>query len=216
MTTTVPSLKIIDHPLIADKLTQLRDKRRPSIGFRGLLREITLLMAFDALRDLPMDTAHIETPVSPMEAPVLSGPAPSVIPVLRAGLGMSEPLMELIPMASVGHIGVYRDHDTKQPIEYLVKLPRNEGQPFIVVDPMLATGNSLVHACDVLNARGIPDSQIRVMALVIAPEGIKTFAAKHPTITVYGAALDERLNENAYIVPGLGDAGDRIFGTVES
>lgn len=214
MTSAFPSLHIIEHPLIAHKLTQLRDKDRPSIGFRGLLREITLLMAFDVLRDLPMGTAAIETPVAPMNAPVLTGPAPSVIPILRAGLGMSEPLMELIPMASVGHIGVYRDHDTKKPIEYLVKLPRNEGQPFVVVDPMLATGNSLVHACDVLNAHGVPDGQIRVMALVIAPEGITTFAAKHPTIPVYGAALDSHLNEKAYIVPGLGDAGDRIFGTI--
>jgi uracil phosphoribosyltransferase len=127
---------------------------------------------------------------------------------------MSEPLVELIPTANVGHIGVYRDHETKRPVEYLVKLPRNEGQPFIIVDPMLATGNSLVHACDVLNRHGVPDSQIRVMALVIAPEGIQTFATKHPTVPVYGAALDSHLNENAYIVPGLGDAGDRIFGTI--
>ncbi len=209
-----PSLHIVEHPLIAHKLTQLRDKERPSIGFRGLLREITLLMTFNALRDLPLTSAHIETPVASMDAPVLSGPSPSIIPILRAGLGMSEPLMELIPTASVGHIGVYRDHETKLPIEYLVKLPRNEGQPFIIVDPMLATGNSLVHACDVLNKHGVPDEQIRVMALVIAPEGIKTFAAKHPTVPVYGAALDSHLNENAYIVPGLGDAGDRIFGTI--
>lgn len=209
-----PSLRLVDHPLIADKLTQMRDKNRPPIGFRGLLREITLLMTFEALRDLPLTSVQIETPVAPMKAPSLSGPAPSIIPILRAGLGMSEPLMELIPTASIGHIGVYRDHDTKRPVEYLVKLPRNEGQPYIVVDPMLATGNSLVHACDVLNKNGVTDAQIRVMALVLAPEGIGTFAAKHPSIPVYGAALDERLNENAYIVPGLGDAGDRIFGTV--
>ncbi len=214
MSKDFPSLRIIQHPLIAHKLTQLRDKERPSISFRGLLREITLLMTFEALRDLPLISAHIETPVAPMEAPVLSGPSPSIIPVLRAGLGMSEPLMELIPTASVGHIGLYRDHDTRRPVEYLVKLPRNEGQPFIIVDPMLATGYSLIHACDVLNKNGVPDGQIRVMALVIAPEGIATFAEKHPAIPVYGAALDSHLNENAYIVPGLGDAGDRIFGTV--
>lgn len=208
------SLSLVEHPLIAHKLTQMRDKDRPPIGFRGLLREITLLMAFEALRDLPLTTIGIETPITPMQAPVLAGPAPTIVPVLRAGLGMSEPLLELLPTASVGHIGVYRDHDTKRPVEYLVKLPNNEGQPFIVVDPMLATGHSLIHACDVLNARGIKDTQIRVMALVIAPEGIATFAEKHPRIPVYGAALDERLNENAYIVPGLGDAGDRIFGTI--
>lgn len=214
MTDRFPSLHIIEHPLIADKLTQMRDKERPSIGFRGLLREITLLMTFEVLRDLPLTSVNIETPVSAMKAPALSGPSPSIIPILRAGLGMSEPLMELIPTASIGHIGVYRDHDTKMPVEYLVKLPRNEGQPYIIVDPMLATGNSLVHACDVLNKNGVSDAQIRVMALVIAPEGIATFTAKHPSVPVYGAALDERLNENAYIVPGLGDAGDRIFGTV--
>ena len=213
MTDTFPSLHVIDHPLIASKLTQLRDKARPSIGFRGLLREITLLMTYEVLRDLPLETIDIETPVSPMKAPALKGPAPSIIPILRAGLGMSEPLMELIPTATIGHIGVYRDHDTKQPVEYLVKLPRALGQPYIVVDPMLATGNSLVHACDVLNKNGVPDTQIRVMALVAAPEGVATFAGKHPAIPVFCAALDDHLNENAYIVPGLGDAGDRIFGT---
>ncbi len=214
MTETFPSLHIIEHPLIATKLTQMRDKERPCIGFRGFLREITLLMAFDVLRDLPTTTVQIETPVAPMKAPMLAGPAPSIIPVLRAGLGMSEPLLELIPTATTGHIGVYRDHDTKMPVEYLVKLPRNEGQLYVIADPMLATGNSLVHACDVLNKHGIKDEQIRVMSLVIAPEGIRTFAEKHPTVPVYGAALDEKLNENAYIVPGLGDAGDRIFGTI--
>ncbi|MDD3182845.1 MAG: uracil phosphoribosyltransferase [Alphaproteobacteria bacterium] len=214
MTTEFPSLHVVEHPLIAHKLTQLRDKMRPSIGFRGLLREITLLMTFEALRDLPLGETSIETPLTKMTAPILSGPAPSVIPILRAGLGMSEPLMELIPTATVGHIGVYRDHETKKPIEYLVKLPKSEGQAYIVVDPMLATGNSLVHACDVLNKNGIADAQIRVMALVVAPEGVRTFSEKHPTIPVYCAALDSHLNEAAYIVPGLGDAGDRIFGTI--
>lgn len=213
MTNSFPTLHIINHPLIADKLSQLRDKQRPTIGFRALLREITLLMTFEVLKDLPLTAIDIETPVAPMKAPVLAGPAPSIIPILRAGLGMSEPLMELIPTSTVGHIGVYRDHDTKKPIEYLVKLPKAEGQPYIVVDPMLATGNSLVHACDVLNKNGVPDNQIRVMSLVAAPEGVRTFAAAHPTIPVYCAALDSHLNENAYIVPGLGDAGDRIFGT---
>lgn len=213
MSQEFPSLHIVEHPLIAHKLTQLRDKVRPPIGFRGLLREITLLMTFEALKDLPLETTIIETPMTSMKAPVLAGPAPTVVPILRAGLGMSEPLMELIPTATVGHIGVYRDHDTKLPVEYLVKLPKDEGQPYIVVDPMLATGNSLAHACDVLNRHGVPDEQIRVMALVAAPEGVKTFVESHPTIQVYCAALDSHLNETAYIVPGLGDAGDRIFGT---
>jgi len=213
MSQDFPSLHVVDHPLIVSKLSQLRQKERPSIGFRGLLREITLLMTYEVLSDLPVEDIAIETPVAPMMAPMLKGPAPSIIPVLRAGLGMSEPLLEMIPTATVGHIGVYRDHDTKQPIEYLVKLPPAQGQAYIVVDPMLATGNSLVHACDVLNKNGIDDSQIRIMALVAAPEGVTTFMAKHPTIPVYCAALDSHLNENAYIVPGLGDAGDRIFGT---
>ena len=214
MTQEFPTLHIVNHPLIAHKLTQLRDKERPPISFRNLLREITLLMTFDVLRDLPLTTVEIETPVAPMKAPVLTGPSPSIIPVLRAGLGMSEPLMELIPTASIGHIGVYRDHDTKLPVEYLVKLPKAEGQAYIVVDPMLATGNSLVYACDVLNKNGVPDSHIRVMALVAAPEGVQTFAKAHPTIPVFCAALDSHLNDKAYIVPGLGDAGDRIFGTL--
>lgn len=210
-----PSLHVIDHPLIMDKMSQLRDKDRTSLAFRGMLREITLLMTFEALKDLPTTTCEIETPLTKMDAPVLAEPAPSIIPVLRAGLGMSEPLMELLPNASIGHIGVYRDHDTKKPIEYLVKLPKAKGQPYIVVDPMLATGNSLAYACDVLNKNGIVDEQIRVMALVVAPEGIKEFAAQHPKIPVYCAALDSHLDDNAYIVPGLGDAGDRIFGTVD-
>lgn len=214
MASAFPSLHIVDHPLIAHKLTQMRDKERTCLGFRALLREITLLMTFEVLKDLPTTSANIETPVAPMSAPVLDGPAPSIIPILRAGLGMSEPLMELIPNASVGHIGVYRDHDTKLPVEYLVKLPPFEGQPFIIVDPMLATGNSLAYACDVLNERGVPDSHIRVMALVAAPEGVRAFAQKHPDIRVFCAALDSHLNEKAYIVPGLGDAGDRLFGTV--
>lgn len=213
MPSRFPSLHVVEHPLIAHKMTQLRDKNRPPIGFRGLLREITLLMAYEALRDLPLTITEIETPLTKMKAPVLKGPAPSVIPILRAGLGMAEPLLELIPTASIGHIGVYRDHDTKQAIEYLVKLPKQEGQPYIVVDPMLATGNSLVHACDVLNKNGVPDAQIRVMALVAAPEGVAAFAKVHPTIQVYCAALDSHLNDTAYIVPGLGDAGDRLFGT---
>jgi uracil phosphoribosyltransferase len=206
--------RVIDHPLIQHKLTQMRAKERPSISFRSLLREITLLMTFEALKDLPLGTLPIETPVGPMQAPVLAGPDLAIIPILRAGLGMSEALLELIPTSVVGHIGVYRDHDTKKPVEYLVKLPANKGQPYVITDPMLATGNSLIYACDVLNRSGVSDAQIRVMALVAAPEGVAAFTKAHPTVPVYAAALDERLNENAYIVPGLGDAGDRLFGTV--
>jgi len=213
MSKNFPSLHIINHPLILDKLSQLRDKDRTSLAFRGMLREITLLMTFEALKDLKTTTTEIETPITKMNATILAEPAPTIIPILRAGLGMSEPLMELIPTANIGHIGVYRDHDTKKPVEYLVKLPEQKGQEYIVVDPMLATGNSLSYACDVLNKNGVKDDNIRVMALVVAPEGIKEFSNKHPKIPVYCASLDDKLNENAYIVPGLGDAGDRIFGT---
>jgi uracil phosphoribosyltransferase len=210
----IPSnFHIVEHPLIQHNLTLLRDKDCPSPRFRALLANIALLMGYEVLRDLPMTTQKIETPLEAMDAPVLKGTAPTLIPVLRAGLGMADPLLSVVPSASVGHVGVYRDHVTKEAIEYLVRLPKNEGQTFVVVDPMLATGNSLVHVVGVLNKNGIDDSHIRVMALVAAPEGVKAFTDKHPTIPVFCAALDDHLNENAYIVPGLGDAGDRCFGT---
>ncbi|MGE4351545.1 MAG: uracil phosphoribosyltransferase [Bdellovibrionales bacterium] len=215
MSADFPSLHIVEHPLIAHKLTQMRDKERQPISFRGLLREITLLMTFEALRDLPLSVTSIETPLTTMKAPVLAGPAPSIIPILRAGLGMSDPLSELFPTASIGHIGIRRDPETKEAIEYMVKLPKPEGQPYIIVDPMLATGHSLIHACGVLNEHGVPDKQIRVMALLAAPEGVRAFMAKHPDVRIYCAALDSHLDENAYIVPGLGDAGDRLFGTLD-
>jgi len=208
-----PMLHVVVHPLVQHKLTQLRCKERPPIGFRGMLREITLLMSYEVLRDLPLSTQLIETPVAPMQAPVLAGEPPVIVPILRAGLAMAEALQELIPTARMGHIGVYRDHETKEPVEYLVRLPPYTGQKYIVVDPMLATGHSLIHACDVLNKNGIDDSRISVMALVAAPEGVAAFTAVHSTIPVYVAALDSHLNEHAYIVPGLGDAGDRIYGT---
>ena len=210
---TFPTLHIVSHPLVQHKLTQLRCKDRPPIGFRGLLREITLLMAYEVLRDLPLSTSLIETPVAPMQAPILAGEPPVIVPILRAGLSMAEALQELIPTARMGHIGLYRDHETKEPVEYLVRLPPYAGQKHIIVDPMLATGHSLIHACDVLNKNGVADSYISVLALVAAPEGVTTFTAAHPTIPVYTAALDSHLNEHAYIVPGLGDAGDRIYGT---
>jgi len=204
---------VVEHPLIISKLTQMRDKACPSITFRELLREITLLMTFEALKDLPTKMVPVETPVCATEAPALAGPELTIVPILRAGLGMSEALLELIPTSRVGHIGVYRDHETKKPVEYLVKLPENQGQTYVITDPMLATGHSLIYACDVLNKNGVKDEQIRVMSLLSAPEGVEAFAKAHPTIPVFTASLDEKLNANAYIVPGLGDAGDRIFGT---
>jgi uracil phosphoribosyltransferase len=208
-----PTFFCVDHPLIVHKLTQLREAQCKSLGFRTMLREISLLIGYEISRELPLTTRRIHTPITDMDAPTLAVPDPCIVPVLRAGLGMAEGLLDLMPTAQVGHIGVYRDHDTKKPIEYLVRLPKNIGQDFFVVDPMLATGNSLAHVCDVLVRHGIPSTKIRVMALVAAPEGVRVFASRHPIIPVYCAALDEKLNENAYIVPGLGDAGDRMYGT---
>jgi uracil phosphoribosyltransferase len=208
-----PNLFILSHPLIQHKLTLMRDRKRSTSAFRALLREIALLMGYEITRDLPLTTERIETPLTTMDAPVLAGKKLSIVPILRAGLAMAEGLHDLVPSAREGHIGLYRDHDTKQPVEYLVKLPEPEGRIFILVDPMLATGNSAAHACDVLNRHGVEDANIRFMALVAAPEGVRVFHAAHPEVPVFTAALDSHLNENAYIVPGLGDAGDRMFGT---
>ncbi|MBP7335019.1 uracil phosphoribosyltransferase [Niveispirillum sp.] len=213
MTSDFPNLFVLDHPLIQHKLSCMRDKNRSTMGFRQLLREIALLMGYELTRDLPLTVERIETPLCPMDAPVIEGKKLAVVPILRAGLVMAEGLLELVPAAREGHIGLYRDHDTKRPVEYLVKLPDAAGRVFILVDPMLATGHSAIHAVDVLNRHGVDDSQIRFMALVSAPEGVRTFHAAHPDVPVYTAALDSHLNENAYIVPGLGDAGDRLFGT---
>ena len=170
-------------------------------------------MGYEITRSLPMTSEEIETPVAPMMAPVIAGKKVAIVSILRAGLVMAEGLQELIPSARVGHIGLYRDPVTKRPVEYFVKLPEPEGRLFILVDPMLATGHSAAHAVDVLNRKGVDDGQIRSMALVVAPEGMTVFAEAHPRIPVFAAALDERLNDHAYIVPGLGDAGDRLFGT---
>lgn len=213
MASEFPNLFVLDHPLIQHKLSCMRDKNRSTMGFRQLLREIALLMGYELTRNLPLTTERIETPLCAMDAPVIEGRKLAIVPILRAGLVMAEGLMELVPAAREGHIGLYRDHETKRPVEYLVKLPDPAGRLFILVDPMLATGHSAVHAVDVLNRHGVDDSQIRFMALVSAPEGVRTFHAAHPNVPVYTAALDSHLNENAYIVPGLGDAGDRLFGT---
>ncbi len=207
------SLRVLDHPLIQHKLSIMRDKRTPTILFRQLLKEIALLMGYEITRALPITTERIETPLAVMDAPVIAGKKVAIVSILRAGLGMAEGLQDLIPSARMGHVGLYRDPATKRPVEYFVKLPEPEGRTFILVDPMLATGYSAVAAVDALNRRGVADAQIRFMALVAAPEGVGVFEAAHPTIPVYAAALDERLDDHAYIVPGLGDAGDRLFGT---
>ena len=189
-----PKLHIVDHPLVQHKLTIMRQKETSTNVFRQLLREITVLMGYELTRDLPLTERRIETPISPMHAPTLAGKKQVIVPVLRAGLGMSDGLLELMPSARVGHIGMYRDSN-KRPVEYLVRLPNVIDRIFIICDPMLATGYSAA------------------LALVSAPEGIAVMQQLHPDVDIYVASLDERLDENAYIVPGLGDAGDRLFGT---
>lgn len=208
-----PNLFILTHPLIQHKLSIMRDKETSTIKFRILLNEIAQLMGYELTRELPMTFKQIETPIAAMDAPVIAGKKVAVVPILRAGLGMAEGLLKLVPAARVGHIGLYRDPKTKMPVEYLVKLPEADGRLFILVDPMLATGNSAAYAVDILNRHGVDNSRIRFMALVAAPEGIKVFQSRHPDVPIYAAALDSCLDERAYIVPGLGDAGDRLYGT---
>jgi uracil phosphoribosyltransferase len=207
-----PNLFVVQHPLIAHKLTHMRDQESSTRTFRALLRELTLLMGYELTRDLPLATKSISTPLCTFDAPVIAGKKVAIVPVLRAGLGMADGLLDLIPSARQGHIGLYRDEDNR-PVEYYVRLPETQGRLFIVCDPMLATGYSAVHSVDVLIARGVAPENIRFLALVAAPEGVAVFHAAHPKVAVYVASLDEKLDEHAYIVPGLGDAGDRIFGT---
>jgi uracil phosphoribosyltransferase len=209
-----PNLHIIDHPLVQHKLSLMRDKKTSTNQFRTLLKEISLLMSYELTRDFPITTKAIQTPVNAMQAPVISGKKVAVVPILRAGLGMADGLLDLIPSARVGHIGLYRDEKTKMPKEYFVKIPKDSSlRTVIVVDPMLATGNSLIYAINLLNKRGVKDENIRVMTLVSAPEGVKNMFKTHPKVKVFTGALDQKLNAQAFIVPGLGDAGDRIFGT---
>ncbi|WP_337818651.1 uracil phosphoribosyltransferase [Acidihalobacter sp.] len=213
MSDAFPNLHVLDHPLIQHKLTLARQEGISTNQFRRLLREIALLMGYEVTRDLPLEHKTIQTPITEMEAPQIQGKKVVIVSILRAGLGMASGLQELMPSAREGHIGLYRDHETKRPVEYMVKLPEPQGRLFILVDPMLATGHSAAYAVDVLNRHGVPDSNIRFLALVAAPEGIKVFQEAHPEVPVYTAALDDHLNDDAYIVPGLGDAGDRLFGT---
>lgn len=212
-TARFPNLHIVDHPLIQHKLNLMRMKETDSILFRRLLNEIALLMGYEVTRDLPLAPQIIETPITHMEAFFVAESKIAIVPILRAGLGMAEGLLDLMPRALVGHIGLYRDPITKMPVEYLVKLPDPEQRLFILVDPLLATGNSAVHAINILLKRGIERSKIRFVSLVAAPEGLAVFHQHFPDIRIYTAALDKGLTEKAYITPGLGDAGDRIFGT---
>ena len=205
---------VLDHPLIQHKLTMIRQKDCGTKVFREVVNEISMLMAYEVSRDLPLENVEIETPLVKTTLKTLAGKKVAIIPILRAGLGMVDGILELIPAAKIGHVGMYRDHDTLQPVEYFVKLPSDisERQLF-VVDPMLATGGSAVAAIDALLKRGAQPNSIKFCCLVAAPEGVKVLQEAHPGIDIYAAALDERLNENGYILPGLGDAGDRLFGT---
>ena len=204
-------VNIIDHPLIQHKLTIMRKKETSSADFRKLLEEITMLMGYEATRGLPLEDVEIETPIQKTVGKRLTGKKIAIVPVLRAGFGMVQGLLDLIPSARIGVIGLYRDPETLKPVEYYCKLPNIENRSFIIVDPMLATGGSSVAAIQMLKDRGVKD--IRLMCLVAAPEGVDTVNKAHPDVKIYTAAVDECLNEHGYIVPGLGDAGDRIFGT---
>ena len=205
-------LTVVDHPLIEHKLTLMRDREASTVKFRTLLREISALLAYEVLRDLELETVEIETPVAPMTARKLAGKKLCFVSVLRAGDGLLQGMLDLIPGARVGHLGMYRDPKTLEPVSYYNKLPdQMEDRVAVVVDPMLATGGSGAAAVSEVKKAGATD--IRFVALVAAPEGVEAFRAEHPDVPIYTAALDSHLNEKGYIVPGLGDAGDRIFGT---
>jgi len=202
----------IAHPLILHKLAFIRDKNTGSKDFRELVEEVAMLMAYEVTRDLQVEEVEIETPICQTKCKMFSGKKMAIVPILRAGLGMVDGMLRLIPAAKVGHIGLYRDEETLKPVEYFCKLPQDIGErDVIVVDPMLATGGSAVDAISALKKRGAKN--IRLMCLIAAPEGIKTVMNAHPDVDIYVASVDEYLNDHGYIVPGLGDAGDRLFGT---
>ena len=206
------NVHVLDHPLIQHKLAILRDKNTGTKEFRALISEIAGLMCYEATRNLPTVEVDVETPMTVAKCRMLSGKKLAIVPVLRAGLGMVDAMVELIPSAKIGHIGLYRDPETHKPVEYYCKLPEDiENRQVYVVDPMLATGGSAVAAIDFLKARGCKN--IIMMNIIGCPEGVETVQKAHPDVDIYMAAMDERLNEHKYIIPGLGDAGDRIFGT---
>lgn len=203
---------IMDHPLIQHKVSLLRDKNTGAKEFRELVSEIAMLMCYEATRDLPLVEVEIETPVAVAKTKVIAGRKLAFVPILRAGLGMMDGVLKMVPAAKVGHIGLFRDPDTKQAVEYYCKLPFDiEKREVIVVDPMLATGVSAIDAIQKIKERGV--KEIKFMCIIAAPEGLKAITEAHPDVSVYCAVLDDHLNDHAYIVPGLGDAGDRIFGT---
>lgn len=203
---------VLNHPLIQHKLTYIRDKDTGTKEFRALVQEVAMLMAYEITRELPLAETHVQTPVREAATKVIAGKTLALVPVLRAGLGMLDGILNLIPAAKVGHVGLYRDPDSLQPVEYYCKLPAHiEERDVIVVDPMLATGGSAVAAITAVKQRGA--TAVKLMCLVAAPEGIQKVQESHPDVDIYVAAVDEGLNDHGYIVPGLGDAGDRLFGT---
>ncbi len=205
------ALHIIDHPLVLHKLSIMRDKNTSTMKFRELLKEISMLMGYEITRDFPLAFEEIETPLMPMRAPKIAGKKVVIVPILRAGLGMVEGLTQLMPSARIGHIGLYRDETTCQPVFYYYKMPEGKERMVLLTDPMLATGGSACDAIARLKADGY--TQIRLVCLVASPQGVAKVEEQHPDVDIYLASLDEGLNEKSYILPGLGDAGDRIFGT---
>ena len=205
-------LTIVDHPLVQHKLTLMRDKNTSTAGFRQLLHEITQLLAYEITRDMPLTTKNIETPMQSMESPILAGKKLALVSILRAGNGMLDGVLELVPSARVGFVGLYRDEETLQPVQYYFKAPKGLNDRLVIaVDPMLATGNSSVAAIDLLKEAGA--TNVRFLCLLAAPEGVARMKEAHPDVTIVTASLDRELNEKGYIMPGLGDAGDRMFGT---
>ena len=206
------TIHIVDHPLVQHKLSLMREKTQPTATFRQLMREVSLLLAYEVTRDLPLETTDIDTPLELMKAPVLSGKKLCFVSILRAGNGLLEGMLDLLPSARVGHVGIYRDPDTLNAIEYYYKVPQDiDDRLVIVVDPMLATAHSGIAAVDRLKQGGA--NQMKFVCLLAAPEGISAFTTAHPDVPLYTAAIDRQLNEHGYILPGLGDAGDRLYGT---
>jgi len=207
-----PNLRLVTHPLVQHKMSKLRDKHTSSRDFKALVSEIATLMAYEATQDLPLEDVEIETPLERMRGKQLAGRKLALVPILRAGLGMVDGITQLVPNARVGHIGLYRDHDTLEPVDYYFKIPgAEEDRTFFVLDPMLATGGSAVQAVRGLKQAGA--TRIKFLCLVAVPEGVRRMAKAHPDVVIHAAALDRELNAGGYILPGLGDAGDRLFGT---